>query len=833
MTSKADLHVHSQYSEHPSEWFLQRLGAAESYTEPEAVYRQAKAAGMDWVTITDHNNIDGSLLLRERHPLDTFTGVEATAYFPGDGCKVHVLVWGLTAHHYDHIQRERKDVYGLSAYLRGAGLAHAVAHATYDVNHRLSVRHLERLILLFDVFEGLNGGRHALHNREWTRILQALGPAQIEDLRRRHRLEPASETPWVKGLTGGSDDHGGLFAGRAHTVAEGEGMDAFLESVRAKRSEPAGRSSDFKALAFTVYKVAYDFSKTKAGSAAGTLLDQLAASLFERKSLSFQSRWKVARLRLLGKGREDGLQSAWLDLVDQVKAGTGAPVADRLERLYPGLTRVSDEFLKALLSSAERHVKEGDLAGMVRNIAGALPGIFLCVPFFTTLRHLFQGRELLEAAGRALRVPAGGGGKRILWFTDTLTDLNGVGVTLQGILRAAEARGMDLRLVTSLGGPLPAGLPSARVEDLPAIHAFPLPYYERYILRVPSVLGALDRLQASEADVVFISTPGPVGLLGLLYARLLNVPAVGFYHTDFTLQARAITGDESLLATLEAGLRWFYGAVDEVRVATPHYARLLRERGYRTDRVALFPHGLDTGLFAPREGASKRLRHRTGLPAGFTLLYAGRISEDKGIGFLLQVYRELARRLPAVNLILAGDGPDLEEFRRKVGGLPRVHFAGRLPWEDLPEWYSAADAFVFPSTTDTFGMVVAEAMACGTPALVSDRGGPQDLVEHARTGYILPAGDLKAWVGTLLDMERMEVERPEAMAAMRQAARDRAVERCGWDRALAELCEPKRIPPFRLWPDPPDPENDPKPEQDPEEAAAWAHWPFPRMVPVP
>lgn len=89
---KADLHVHSKYSNHPSEWFLQRLGASESYTEPEFIYRSAKEKGMDFVTVPDHNRAEAALLLREKYSHDVFTGVESTASFPEDGCKDQPLI---------------------------------------------------------------------------------------------------------------------------------------------------------------------------------------------------------------------------------------------------------------------------------------------------------------------------------------------------------------------------------------------------------------------------------------------------------------------------------------------------------------------------------------------------------------------------------------------------------------------------------------------------------------------------------------------------------------------------------------------------------------------
>ena len=113
---KADLHVHSKYSSRPSQWILKKLGCPESFTEPAYVYRRARAAGMDFVTVTDHNVIDGALEIA--HLPGAFVSEEVTAHFPEDKCKVHVLVYGITEGQHREIQRIRENVYELSAYLR-------------------------------------------------------------------------------------------------------------------------------------------------------------------------------------------------------------------------------------------------------------------------------------------------------------------------------------------------------------------------------------------------------------------------------------------------------------------------------------------------------------------------------------------------------------------------------------------------------------------------------------------------------------------------------------------------------------------------------------------
>jgi predicted metal-dependent phosphoesterase TrpH len=111
---RADLHVHSIHSERPSEWILKTLGTRESYTQPEHIYRQAREHGMDLVTITDHNTIDGVLELRTRYGRDILMGVEATTYFPEDGCKIHVLIYGFSEGQFAEINRARASIYDLT-----------------------------------------------------------------------------------------------------------------------------------------------------------------------------------------------------------------------------------------------------------------------------------------------------------------------------------------------------------------------------------------------------------------------------------------------------------------------------------------------------------------------------------------------------------------------------------------------------------------------------------------------------------------------------------------------------------------------------------------------
>ncbi len=799
--AKADLHAHSKYSEHPSEWFLQRLGAAESYTEPETIYRLAKARGMDFVTITDHNRLEGALRLCEAHPADVFTGVEATAYFPEDGCKIHVLVYGLEPPEFEELQKIRRDIYALRDFLNQRNLAHSIAHATFYVNDKLRFHHLEKLMLLFNVFEGINGGRNRVNNETWMSALHALTPDRIEDLRRRHGIEPFGPSPWVKTFTGGSDDHAGIFVGRSFTATAADSPRQFLLRLRQGRTWAEGRHNDYQSLAFTFYKVAFDFSKSKSASLAPSFLSQVTENLFNRDSGQeppLKAWFRKRRIRSLKKKSKDEISTRFLDLVEIIQRRSDTPLEERLDIVYEKLAGISDAFFAPLLRSLEEDLAKADLVSLVRNISSSLPGLFLSAPFFSTLKHMHQGRHLLEQLEDKYSDAAPARKKRVLWFTDTLTDLNGVSVTLKTIGRLARDLKRDITVVTCLTAKeTSAGVPTG-VLNLPFLHAFPIPGYESYKLRIPSLLHSLKEIARLEPDAVFVSTPGPLGWLGYLISRLFNVPAVGIYHTDFPLQVSEIIKDDDIVRLLESYTKWFYGLMDEIRVPSREYIRLLTERGFDPGKMSVFRRGVDGRHFAPRPGARLRLAERYGIGEGPILLYAGRLSQDKKLDFLLNVYRQVVERRPDIHLIIAGDGPSAEDLQKKARGLRRIVFTGPLPNEELPDLYSGADLFVFPSTTDTYGMAVIEAQACGLPAVVSDAGGPQELVRPGRTGFVVPSGSVLDWQSEIEHALSLAEEKPDVFAAMREEARRSALLASDWEIILDEITD--RRPVLPEWP---------------------------------
>lgn len=780
--AQADLHCHSKFSKHPSEWFLQRIGAAESYTEPDFIYKTAKSRGMDFVTVTDHNNMEASWYLTQKYPEDTFTGTEFTVYFPEDGCKVHILCYGFTPEQFEDIQKLRRNIYDFRDYVKANNIAHSVAHATFSVNGRLALHHLEKLMLLFDVFEGINGGRGKLHNTTWVRTLENLTPLTMENLYTRYRIEPFSDNPWVKGFTGGSDDHAGLFLGKTYTLTRADSPAEYLERLKNKECRHAGRYSDFHSMAFTVYKIAHDFSQTKKSvHFAGGLFSKITKYIFEQEKPGLIERIKMKGFKMKS-GRGSRINNMLVELVDEISSESFDNIERKLNIVYHKASEISDEYFRMMASNLAKDINHISMDDLYRSVTTALPGMFVSIPFFSSFNQIYKDRELLGELNDKYNYSTAPRRKRILWFTDTINDLNGVSVTLRTIGKLADDKGYDLKLVSSL---LPEEIDHRlppNLMNLKPVTSFKLPYYEKLTVKIPSVIAALEDIYDFEPDEVYISTPGPVGMVGLLASKLLSVKSTGIYHTDFTGEVKEIAQNDSLTNLVEWYTRWFFDSVTELKTTSEQYISYLEGRGISPHKMSVFRRGIDAELFRP-------VPRRDDGP--FTLCYGGRVSKDKNLEFFMKIFDELEQKHP-LRLIVAGHGPFSEEIEKWAEGRTNIDVKGEIDHSRMPEVYGGADLFVFPSNTDTFGMVVLESQACGLPAIVSDRGGPKEIIEDMKTGLVAKADDYADWTEKLEHLISLFETDRETFEKLGANARARVLDKFNWDVVLEDLFTQKK-----------------------------------------
>jgi glycosyltransferase involved in cell wall biosynthesis len=226
---------------------------------------------------------------------------------------------------------------------------------------------------------------------------------------------------------------------------------------------------------------------------------------------------------------------------------------------------------------------------------------------------------------------------------------------------------------------------------------------------------------------------------------------------------------------------WFYENMDHIAVPSRAYLEQLVEKGFDRAKLYVMPRGVDLERFSP-EKRDLSFWHQFNLNGEFKFFYAGRISKEKNLVNLLDAFRSLRGDDGfSAKLILAGDGPDLIELKQEYSN-ENILFTGRLDGEALSRAYASADFFVFPSLTDTFGNVVLEAHACGLPAIVSEEGGPCEIVRSHNSGLVVNARSSASLAEALRTVRRDETLRGE----LRKGALERA-RASRWETILTQL----------------------------------------------
>jgi predicted metal-dependent phosphoesterase TrpH len=234
---RADLHCHSRFSVFK---YFRRANTRDCYNAPEDVYRVAKERGMSYVTLTDHDSIDGALYILNKNPdlQDFFIGEEVETYFPETGQRIHIGVWNLTEAQHREIQRLRPNIRELVPYMKSERLLFGVNHLFQNYRMKnVAGRYIAEILDMFDVFEVLNGAMASFHNKM---VQQLVAHVQQEHGRR-------------VSMVGGSDAHTLKHVAKVHTVSKGETVSEFLANVRAGECFGWGEEMRFRDLVADIY----------------------------------------------------------------------------------------------------------------------------------------------------------------------------------------------------------------------------------------------------------------------------------------------------------------------------------------------------------------------------------------------------------------------------------------------------------------------------------------------------------------------------------------------------------------------------------------------------
>lgn len=598
MESRADLHVHSKYSDRPSEWFLRRIGAPESYVEPETIYRKCKARGLDFVTITDHNQIAGALEIA--HLPDTFISSEITTYFPEDGCKLHCLVYGITEGDFADIQGVRENVYELRDLLFERRIPHSIAHPLYPLNQRLTIDHVEKLLVLFNRFEGLNGVQRKRANRIVRDLAHSMTREKMEELSARHGIEPRGERPWIKSLSGGSDDHSGIYAGIAWTsTPRAENVREFLQHLRERTYEPDGQSGGCLRFAHSIYHIAYQYYKSQLFDSSrpearllGGLLKRLVKTP-EGDSRGLKERIMGAISRIVfsvKKNRATGVEREMLEqfqnLVEPKSRGQedAIPSIGRDRKTFETACHISQKFACLFLRKCLTHGREGEIMECLQTLAALGPVAVGITPYMAAFHSLHRG-ELVEKSitdrfGLSFH-PDSPAPRRA-----HMIEQAGPDAFTQG--RFAPDAPSGTTVISCIEG---AGEGQKPVVNFEPVGGFDLPGRRGYRVGFPPFLEIIEFVEKRQFSELVLTAPGPMGLTGLIAARLLGIRAVGVYRENLPDRIRELTGDEALEHIARQYVAWFYGQMDLVLVSRDGIREDLYRSGFEPGKIRLMGSG--------------------------------------------------------------------------------------------------------------------------------------------------------------------------------------------------------------------------------------------------
>lgn len=276
----------------------------------------------------------------------------------------------------------------------------------------------------------------------------------------------------------------------------------------------------------------------------------------------------------------------------------------------------------------------------------------------------------------------------------------------------------------------------------------------------------------AELDIIHIQHFAMMGQYGLNLGREFNIPTVYTYHTMAELYTSylPLIGD-IFDPTIRAWTRWTAGRATHVITPTQSVKKYLRGIGVRRP-ISVIPTGIHTRLYKRHPKISLEKKYRIPTQSDI-LLYVGRLADEKNLRFLLKAFRQVQRERSDTHLLLVGDGPDKKHYERLVnlwGMAKQVTFTGFLPRAETIELFGAADLFVFPSITDTQGIVILEAMAAGTVPVAINRLGPHDIIKNNLTGRLVEL-NLEQFSGSILELLSDKTKRHRLSIAARHQAK--------------------------------------------------------------
>jgi len=343
----------------------------------------------------------------------------------------------------------------------------------------------------------------------------------------------------------------------------------------------------------------------------------------------------------------------------------------------------------------------------------------------------------------------------IALFTDTICDANGVSRFLQDMAKEANKKNIEFTILSSTVKSYCDPLPN--IEIFKPRFKMKMPFYKELDLVFPPIFKMAKRFKELNPDIVHISTPGFIGLVGLLIAIRYKKTIVGTYHTDFPMYLYKNTKSKLVKNITSFFMRLFYIKFKALATRSREYIDIIHQDiKFKKENIFFLQPGTNIESFDSKY-YNEDFLEEYGLDNSFKkFLYVGRATKEKNLDILFEQWKEFYNQseIKKSYLLIVGNG-DLEKHKEELQKY-NVVFLGHKQKEELSSIYASCDCFLFPSTTDTLGQVILESMASATPVIVTDEGGPCGIVGGSvkEVGYIIKSQDNQGWIDKLNEIEK-------------------------------------------------------------------------------
>lgn len=359
---------------------------------------------------------------------------------------------------------------------------------------------------------------------------------------------------------------------------------------------------------------------------------------------------------------------------------------------------------------------------------------------------------------------------KVVIFSDNLDETNGIAINARQVVEYLRNQDCDLVLMGIAFHTRQGGLiEKCGTHLLPQAYSMEQVGYNESELAIPCLPSFIAWLAENRVKLIEIETPSSGGMMIAACAKIIGIRVISHYRTDIFAYSDLLVSSRMLVYFIKTWVSLFNRWTAPVIVPSTYFIDKLQDESKLSSvQVRYLERGIPLESFGPDKAQNlwESYFEKTKQPKT-RFLFVGRVSKEKELDLLIDLWKEL-RMQKNVELLIVGQGPYLHEMKAICAPWPEIVFSGKLHGTELAACYAEADFFVFPSGTDTFGNVVVEALASGTPALVSDMGGPRDIVD-LQSGWVIPFRNRELWLKQLLQCCEITLDKSKYQSLSTQA----------------------------------------------------------------